>query len=154
MHDKLLAGAAVIDVPEPGFAFMIETHDGYAVDCGTPFAVRVDQRTKQSDFEIIEGEIAVRHPLTGNEVRLSGQGKTATISEQSLVVIDPEAREDTAENKSSNLLRARTNGRADSALRYEKRKNFRNREIPTVKRTNNGRRDHRSFSPSILPRSN
>ena len=58
---------------------------------GLRFAVHVDQKEKQSNFEIIEGEIAVHHPNSGDEVRLTGSNKAATVSEQALVVVDLEA---------------------------------------------------------------
>ncbi len=145
MRGKLLAGAAVIDVPDSAIGFVIETPDGYAIDYGTRFAVRVDHQEQQSDFEIIEGEIAVHHPRTGDEVRLTGQGKTATISDQSLEVIDSELQDD---NRSvepmGRITRIGTNGRAGSALRRNKRK-FITPDVLSVKRTDNGKWDYRSF---------
>ncbi len=150
MRGKLLAGAATIDVPEPAIGFVIETPDGYAVDYGTQFAVRVDQQGKQSDFEIIEGEIAVHHPPSGEEVRLTSQGKTATISQQSLVVIDSDMQENRAEQP-SNVIRIGTSGRSGSALRNNKRNKFIHPEVLSVKRTNSGNWDHRSFFAFDLP---
>ncbi|HRX79465.1 MAG TPA: FecR domain-containing protein, partial [Pirellulaceae bacterium] len=67
MRTRLLAGAAMIDVPESAIGFVVETPDGYAIDYGTQFAVNVDRQQSQSRFEIIEGEISVHHPKTGDE---------------------------------------------------------------------------------------
>ncbi|QDV47449.1 FecR protein [Stieleria neptunia] len=145
MRGKLLSGAAVIDVPDSAIGFVIETPDGYAVDYGTRFAVRVDQQEKQSNFEIIEGEIAVHHPGSGNEVRLTGQGKSATVSDKSLVVVDPE-QEDDVTKPSTNVIRIGTGGRTGSAMRRDqKRHKFIARELLSVKHTESGKWDHRSF---------
>lgn len=145
MRGRLVAGAAVIDVPDSAIGFVMETPEGYAVDYGTRFAVRVDQLKNQSAFEVIEGEIAVLHPRTGEEVRLTGQAKAATVSERSIVVVDLEQQDDTAA-PSANVIRLGTNGRTGSAMRRDhKRKKYIKREFLSVKRTETGKWDHRSF---------
>jgi len=144
MKAKLEYGAAVVTVPDSAIGFVLETPNGYAVDYGTQFAVRVDQRERQSDFEVIDGEIAVHHPETGDEVRLTGQGKTATISEAALVVADSEQHSDSVET-AADVIRIGTNGRSTSILRNNKRKKFINPEVLSVKRTNSGKWDYRSF---------
>jgi len=145
MKAKLLTGAAVIDVPDSAIGFVIETPDGYAIDYGTRFAVRVDQQEQQSTFEVIDGEIAVRHPPSGEEVRLTGQATAATVSERSIVVVDLEKQEDT-EVPSARVIRIGTNGRTGSAMRRDhKRKKYIQREFLSVKRTETGKWDHRSF---------
>ncbi|GAA4446729.1 iron dicitrate transport regulator FecR [Novipirellula rosea] len=145
MRAKLFSGAAVIDVPDSAIGFVIETPDGYAIDYGTRFAVRVDQEEKQSNFEIIEGEIAVHHPGSGDEVRLTGHGQGATVSRQSVVVVDLERQADIA-RPSENVIRVGTNGRTGSAMRRdEKRHKFIEREFLSVKHTSSGKWDHRSF---------
>lgn len=145
MKARLLSGAAVIDVPEPAIGFIVETPDGYAIDYGTRFAVRVDQSLEQSSFEIIEGEIAVHHPDTGEEVRLTGTGKAATVSDRSIVIVDLDQQEDSTE-PSATFLRIGTNGRTGSAMRRDhKRHKFIKQEFLSVKRTNGGKWDHHSF---------
>ena len=67
MRGKLLAGAAVIDVPDEAIGFIMETPDGDAIDHGTLFAVSVDEKESNSAFEVLEGEITVHHPVTGKE---------------------------------------------------------------------------------------
>jgi hypothetical protein len=59
MRGKLLAGTAVIDVPESAIGFIMKTPDGHAVDHGTQFAVSVADG--RSDFEVLSGEISVHH---------------------------------------------------------------------------------------------
>lgn len=145
MRAKLHSGAAVIDVPDSAIGFVVDTPSGYAIDYGTRFAVRIDQQEKHSNFEIIEGEIAVHHPLTGDEVRLTGHGQGAKVSEQSIVVVDLEREADTVE-PSKNVMRVGTNGRTGSAMRRdEKRHKFIEREFLSVKHTDGGKWDHRSF---------
>lgn len=144
MKAKIEYGAAVVTVPDSAIGFVVETPNGYAVDYGTQFAVRVDQRERESDFEVIDGEIAVHHPETGDEVRLTGQGKTATVSKKALVVADSEQQSDSIET-TANVIRIGTNGRSTSILRNNKRKKFINPEVLSVKRTNSGKWDYRSF---------
>lgn len=145
MKARLLSGAAVINVPDPATGFVVETPDGYAVDYGTRFAVRVNQQARQSRFELIEGEIAVHHPSTGEELRLKGDTKAATVSGESIVVADLEESEGSDPSK-ENVIRISTNGRTGSAMRRdEKRHKFIKREFLSVKRTNSGKWDHRSF---------
>lgn len=144
MKAKLEYGAAVVTVPDAAIGFALETPNGYAVDYGTQFSVRVDQRERQSDFEVIDGEIAVHHPETGDEVRLTGQGRTARVSEDALVVADSEQQSDGIES-AANVIRIGTNGRSTSILRNNKRKKFINPEVLSVKRTNSGKWDYRSF---------
>lgn len=145
MRAKLLSGAAVIDVPDSAIGFVVETPDGYAIDYGTRFAVRVDGQQKQSNFEIIEGEIAVHHPDTGDEVRLTGHGKAVTVSERSIDVVDIEQQQD-SRVKSRDVIRIGTNGRTGSAMRRDqKRHKFIQPEFLSVKRTDGGKWDHHSF---------
>ena len=82
MRGKVHSGAAVVDVPDEAIGFVMETPEGYAVDYGTKFAVRVNRDEQLSDFEILEGEIVVHHPKTDEQVRLTGQGKAASVSPQ------------------------------------------------------------------------
>jgi hypothetical protein len=67
MRGRLLEGSAVIDVPESAIGFVMETPDGYAVDHGTTFAVSVDEKNQVSSFEVLAGEISVRHLESGDE---------------------------------------------------------------------------------------
>ncbi|WP_166831160.1 FecR domain-containing protein [Thalassoroseus pseudoceratinae] len=145
MRGKLLSGAAVVDVPDSAIGFVLETPDGYAVDYGTRFAVRVDQEEQQSNFEVIEGEIAVHHSKTGDEVRLIGHGKAVTVSERSIDVVDLEQRDEVPEH-SQDVIRIGTHGRTGSAMRRDhKRHKFIQREFLSVKRTDSGKWDYQSF---------
>lgn len=144
MRSKIYSGAAVIDVPDTALGFIMETPDGYAIDYGTRFAVRVDPQQRQSDFEIIEGEIAVHHPSSGEEVRLVGEGRAATVSPSAMVITDPNEHEKTLA-QSTRLIRVETNGRCGSALRNNQRVPYIHHEFLAVKRTNKGKWDYRSF---------
>lgn len=142
MRAKISAGAAVVEVPEPAIGFVIETPDGYAVDYGTRFAVRVDAHENISDFELLEGEIAVHHPPSGDEMRLTSQGKTVTVSSQSLRIVDSEI-EDSDEERWPKVIRIGTNGRAASVRRDDKRPL--NPAVLSVRRTKFGNADMHSF---------
>lgn len=139
---KLLAGAAVINVPESAIGFVIETPEGFAVDHGTRFAVRVDEAGHQTDFEVLEGEIAVHFPQTGDEVRLTDFGQRATIANQSLSVVDSEV-DDSDLEQWPDVIRIGTNGRAGSVRRDDKRPL--NPEILSVRRTSMTERGLHSF---------
>ena len=82
MRARLLAGSAVVNVPEEAIGFMIETPNGYAVDHGTEFAVSVDEAEQKTLFEVLSGEISVHHPATG---------RTARLDEKRSVVVTAEA---------------------------------------------------------------
>lgn len=146
MRGKLFTGAAVINVPESAIGFVVETPDGYVVDYGTRFAVQVDQRQQRSNFDLIEGEIAVHHPDSGEEIRLTDAGTAATISNQSIAVVDVNRREETAAASSPSVVRIGTNGRTGSAMkRNHKRHKYIKPEFLSVKHTDSGTWDHRSF---------
>lgn len=139
---RLVTGAAVVEAPESARGFTIETPDGYAVDYGTQFAVRVNLDERTSDFELIKGEIAVHHSESGEEVRLTDQGKTASVSKQAMLVTDVNAEESPVEDP-TNILRLRTNGRLGSVRRnpmIETRP-----EILVARRSNSGRHNAHSF---------
>ncbi|MCG6158025.1 FecR domain-containing protein [Rubinisphaera margarita] len=144
MRGKLLSGAAVIDVPDSAIGFVIETPDGYAVDYGTRFAVRVDQQEQQSNFEILEGEIVVHHPSNGEELRLTGQGKAARVSAESVIAIDLQQQDDSPE-PDLNVVRIDTQGRSSSAVRNNKRRKYIHPDFLSVKNTEGGKWDHRSY---------
>lgn len=77
MRCRLLAGTAIINVPESAHGFLLHTPDGYAVDHGTAFAVSVAQNTPSS-FEVLEGEIALHVP-DGDTLRLK-ENEAASIT--------------------------------------------------------------------------
>ncbi len=149
MKAKLISGAAVIDVPDSAIGFVVETPDGYAIDYGTRFAVRVDEEIHRSDFELIEGEIEV-HSDSGSSLRLNEAGGTATVSGQSvrmvdLLMDDLQIDGDNPESK-TNVIRVATQGRSGTAMRRpNKRHRFIDPELLSVKHTKSGKWDYRSF---------
>lgn len=144
MRGKLIDGAAVINVPESAIGFVIETPDGYAIDYGTRFAVQVDPAANRSDFELIEGEIAVHHPGTGREVRLTEPHKTVSVREDSVHIVDLE-NQSKSPDAAGEVVRIGTAGRATSVIRNNKRHKYLAPETLAVKTTENGKWDHRSF---------
>lgn len=144
MRGKLIEGVAVIDVPEKAVGFVIESPDGYAVDYGTRFAVHVNRESQRSDFQLIEGEIAVHHSETGEEVRLTSPNRAVTVQPNSLTRIDLEQSLE-VERLPVDVLRIGTDGRATSVLPNNKRRKFLDPEVLSVKTTENGKWDYRSF---------
>lgn len=144
MRGKLVEGVALTDVPDEAIGFVIETPDAYAIDYGTRFAVQVDRTAGRSDFELIEGEIAVHHSGTAKEVRLTEPHKAVSVHEGSVNVIDLEQRANARET-ASDVIRIGTNGRSTSVLRNNKRHKFLDPAVLSVKKTDNGKWDHRSF---------
>lgn len=144
MRGNLVDGAAFIDVPDTAIGFVIGTPDGYAIDYGTRFAVQVDPKTQQSNFELIEGEIAVHHPASGKQIRLTKPRQTASVQEDWVRVIDVAQLTDLAV-ASAQVVRIGTDGRSTSVIRNNKRRKFLDPEVLAVKKTENGKWDHRSF---------
>ncbi|TWT42786.1 FecR protein [Thalassoglobus neptunius] len=144
MRCRLLDGVALVEVPEAAIGFVVETPSGYAVDYGTRFAVRVDSTRGDSVFELIEGEIGVHHSATGEEIRLKEPHKEVTVSTESMHI---RTEEDSAFVPSANteLVRIGTAGRSTSVLPNNKRHKFIDSEVLSVRKTENGKWDYRSF---------
>ncbi len=143
MRGRLLDGAAVVSVPKPAIGFVLETPDGYVVDHGTEFAVKVAGEGKPSDFEVINGEISVHLASTGEKVRLTDR-QSASISEQKLTSFDGQLVERTIQ-ESPRVLRVGTEGRATSVIRNNKRKKRHHPDLLMVKRGAAGPWDQRSM---------
>lgn len=143
MRGQLLAGSAVIDVPESAIGFVMGTADGYAVDFGTQFAVTVDAERKSSDYEVLKGEIAVHHPATGREVRLKDR-QGATINAESMVTFDGQKEEPTFEPLKKRF-RISTKGEAACVIRNGKRGKHIHPDLLMVKQTNSSDWDMRTL---------
>lgn len=152
MRCRLESGAAVVNVPDTSIGFVVESPGGYAEDFGTSFAVRVDDNESRSDFELIEGEIKVHHEITGDSVRLINAGAAVVVSDESIHRVedlaapdDPEAPEDVGAT-TQRVVVIGTEGRCGTAMpRFEKRWKFIDPTILSVKRSNSGKWDYRSF---------
>ncbi len=114
MRGRLLAGSAVIDVPESAIGFVMETPDGFAVDHGTQFAVSVNAEGGKSEFEVLSGEISVHHPESGDVLWLNGK-EAAMIGADGLGAISERGPE-TAISRKSSMLRIGTDGRETSII--------------------------------------
>ena len=114
MRCRLHQGVAVVDVPESGIGFIVETSDGHAVDHGTRFAVNAGGGS--ADFEVLEGSISLHHSGSGSVLplidaqaaRLSGDGI------ESLTIL-PSA--NFKRSRSPNIVRLHTEGRETSVIR-------------------------------------
>ncbi|WP_413431493.1 FecR domain-containing protein [Crateriforma spongiae] len=158
MAAKLTTGAAMINVPESAIGFRLETPDGYAIDRGTKFAVRVDDDGHSTDFELIDGEIDVHHQSTGDSIRLNQAGSAASISTHRMSMIpsavesEPEdavggqSESDAPAQRDQKVLRIGTEGRCGTAMpRSHKRHKFIDPAVLSVKRSGTGKWDFRSF---------
>ncbi|MEM7476251.1 MAG: iron dicitrate transport regulator FecR [Planctomycetota bacterium] len=144
MRGKLVEGAAIIHVPEEAQGFVMETPNGYAVDYGTQFAVQVDRKLSRSDFELIEGEISVHNRVNAQQVRLTDPHAVASVQQEQVIIVDEELKEE-PEIDEKKIVRIGTEGQATSVLRNNKRHKFINPEVLSVKTTENGKWDYRSF---------
>lgn len=143
MRARLKQGVALVEVTEEARGFVLETPDGYAVDYGTRFAVQVDSARERSQFELIEGEISVHHPGTGEEMRLAQPHQAVAVSGETLQVIA-----DTDEglrDRKADVMRVGTAGRSDSVIRNNKRRKYMDAEVLSVKTTELQKWDSRSF---------
>ena len=153
MRGRLIDGAAVIDVPDSAFGFVIETPNGYAVDYGTRFAVRVVEAEGRSDFELIEGEIGVHGREKSEEIRLTEPHKIASISKGSVSVMDVGS-DDQVNTNVMKVIRLETDGRATTVPPESKRHKFNDPEVLAVKAVDggNGKWDYRScFAFDLSP---
>jgi len=141
---KLVGGVALLDVPDSAIGFVLETPDGHAVDYGTKFSVDVDGAGRQSKFEVIKGEIGVHHAGSGQEVRLVGAGRSATLSPEVLVAFDSIEQEEEVP-RTQEVLRVGTEGRTTSVIPNNKREKFLRPDVLSVKTTNSGKWDQRSL---------
>lgn len=70
---RLLAGTAVVEVPESAHGFTLATPTAVAIDHGTAFSVTVDRSSQASSIEVIDGEVEVQHIGSGDSRRLLQQ---------------------------------------------------------------------------------
>ena len=149
MRAKLNSGAAVMNVPDSATGFILETPDGYAIDFGTQFAVSIDSNRRTSDFELIEGEIEVHQPTTGKSLRLTEIGAAASVSTQSLHLIEEpslHSRNLGADDNQTSVVRISTLGRCATALHNERRRKKAIRSgYLYASHTKNGKWDMRSY---------
>ena len=152
MRGRLLEGAAVVEVPESAIGFIIETPDGYAIDYGTRFAVRVDLAEGRSDFELIEGEIGVHDTKADEEVRLTEPHKAVTVSGGSVNVIEV-GQQKLPDADAVKVIRIDTNGRATTIPPASRQQHFNDPEVLAVKAvgTGNGKWDFQSCFAFDLP---
>ena len=122
MEAELLAGAAIMDVPEQAIGFKLQTPDGYAIDHGTRFAVRVGGEAPKSHFEVLEGEISVHLPKDQEKVHLFDR-ESATIHNQQLI-LPTSSQEDGSERRKPITLT--TQGECISIIGSNKRKFLKN----------------------------
>lgn len=147
MRVRMVDGAAVIDVPESAHGFVVETPGGYAVDHGTQFAVSVEESTQTSDFEVLQGEISVHHPASGEEVRLFDE-EFASLSNDVLSAhpgLSSEQEYDQSNAAGPRLIRIGTEGRADYVIRNNRRGKWIHPEMLMVKRADSRKWDMRAF---------
>ncbi|MEM1225488.1 MAG: iron dicitrate transport regulator FecR [Planctomycetota bacterium] len=149
MRGRLNSGAAMLQVPDSAKGFVLETPNGFAIDYGTRFAVRVDDAPGLTDIELLEGEIEVHHDATGDSKRLTRSGSTATYSSSTIQFSQAVPEEDytnSVARSGDKTIRIGTNGRCRSVVAFEK---FQDRRIgPSllyVKKGNAPNWDYRSF---------
>ena len=114
MKSKLVEGTAVVEVPESGTGFVMETPDGYAIDHGTAFAVSTSDKAGGSRFEVLEGEISL-HASENREVFLEAN-QAASIAAGRVTVKEGPVTEGTLETP-RNIHRIMTEGRTVSIVR-------------------------------------
>lgn len=120
MRCRLHQGTAVLDVPDSGKGFIVETPGGHAVDHGTRFAINVPAEKRSADFEVLSGRISVHHTRSGamadltnaQAVRMTQAGIEKLESLPSFML----------ERPTGKSLRLHTNGRESSIIRIDTEK--------------------------------
>lgn len=77
---RLLAGTAVVEVPESAHGFTLATPTAVAIDHGTAFSVTVDHSSQVSSIEVLDGEVEVQHVGTDASRRLKQQERVVASS--------------------------------------------------------------------------
>ena len=146
MRARLGSGAALMNVPESAKGFKLETPESTAIDFGTRFAVQVDHRSREATFQLIEGEIEIRHDASGKSIRLTESGTGASISAESMQLVEASEEEGEAFIADESVVRISSHGRCGTAMpRSHKRAKFIDPELLMVKKSNTGNWDYRSF---------
>lgn len=141
MLAHLESGAVVMNVPESAIGFILETPHGKAIDHGTSFAVSVKGK-KPTTFEVIEGEISVVVPGSGEEVRLVDQ-QGASVSNGKVTTYEGPQEEEVEE--SAKVLRIGTMGRSYSVIRANKLKWLRPTLLSVRRKKEPSNHERRSF---------
>lgn len=71
LRGQLLAGTAVVEVPESAHGFRLSTPTAVAIDYGTAFSVSIDPSSRASSIEVLDGEVEVQHIGSGATRRLN-----------------------------------------------------------------------------------
>lgn len=143
MKVRLLAGAAVVDVPHNAIGFIVEAPGAYAVDHGTQFAVSVNAAAGAAQFEVLKGEISVHDRATGKEVRLKDQ-QGASVTGSGLTTFEGLVQEPELADEVQRV-RIGTSGRSDYVNRRNKRGRHIIPELLIVKGTESLNWDMRAF---------
>ncbi|MEM7013722.1 MAG: FecR domain-containing protein [Verrucomicrobiota bacterium] len=142
MRAAMNSGVAVLDVPKSAIGFVLETPEGHIVDHGTSFAVNVNELGALSNVEVIEGEVSVHHPVSGDEVRLFDQ-QGATLTETTLSTYEGPLEE--AEVEPTSVIRIGTGGRSYSVIRANKEKWMHPDKLMVRRRNEPSNHERRSF---------
>ena len=103
------------------------------------------RQSNSSDFEVLKGEIAVHHPATGKEVRLTGRRRRFDLRRRPWSRFDGAKSGTVFRRRPRTYVRIGTNGRADGVDRRNKHRKFFNPEMLLVKQTEAHTWDMRAF---------
>jgi len=116
MRCRLHSGTAVLDVPESGHGFVVETSEGHAVDHGTRFAVIISEDSSSADFEVLEGNISVFHGKSGKMVPVT-DAEAVRVSESGIKGLNALPSQQLPPSRAPNHLRLRTLGKEACIVR-------------------------------------
>jgi hypothetical protein len=136
MKCRLTDGTVVVDVPESGKGFAVETPEGRAVDHGTRFAVTLDKHTDFEEFEVLKGRISVFHEESGEMMALS-ETQAARMTKTGIETLQTLPSQQLESSKAgANLRHLQTRGREASIVfeRKTPREKTLNPELLMVKR--------------------
>lgn len=143
MKAHLLAGVAVVNVPEEAIGFVLDAPGAYAVDHGTQFAVHVSPTGDGARFDVLEGEISVHEHGSGREVRLTDR-EGASVSGGEMTTFE-NLQDEPALADGVRRVRVGTEGQSDYVNRRNKRGRHIHPEFLMVKSTESRLWDMRAF---------
>lgn len=119
MRCRMHLGTAVIEVPESGLGFVLETPEGRAVDHGTRFAVTIIEDPSAADFEVLKGRISVHHEKSGATASLA-EAEAVRMTMQGIESLNHLPSQNTELLLAPNTQRLRTQGK-EACIIYDGR---------------------------------
>lgn len=141
MEVKLISGNISMYVRESAQGFRVNTPNGYAIDHGTRFSVRISDDQKSADFKVLEGEISLHHEL--GEVKHLADAQASQMNASTLVDLQDSDLEGFLKNEADSHILS-SSGHEKSIV-FNNQQSRLNQNFLMVKKNKKGNVDRRAF---------